>query len=163
MLRHAVIAAVATCRSGRPRLCRLRADDVVGRNGLRISIVGGCHDCHTVGYGESGGKIDPSKALMGNPVGYGGPVGRQLRQEPAARSPPTMTEDDWVNFLKTFTAGPPMPWYNVHAFTEAEMRSLYQYIKSLGDVGGPVPDDVPPGGKVTTPYVDLGTPIMPKG
>ena len=130
--------------------------------GKTVSIVGGCHDCHTVGYGESGGKIDPATALKGNPVGYGGPWGvnyaKNLRIDASK-----MTEDDWVNFLKTFTVGPPMPWYNVHAFTEAEMRSLYQYIKSLGEPGDPVPADVPPGGKVTTPYVDLGTPIMPKG
>ena len=38
--------------------------------GKHISIVGGCHDCHTVGYAESGGKIDPDKALKGNPVGF---------------------------------------------------------------------------------------------
>jgi len=161
MLRHAAIAVMglaATVGMG----FAASTDDVSVANGLRISIVGGCHDCHTVGYGESGGKIDPATALKGNPVGYGGPWGvnyaKNLRIDASK-----MTEDDWVNFLKTFTVGPPMPWYNVHAFTEAEMRSLYQYIKSLGEPGDPVPADVPPGGKVTTPYVDLGTPIMPKG
>jgi mono/diheme cytochrome c family protein len=138
----------------------VQAQDVSVANGERISIVGGCHDCHTVGYGESGGKIDPANALKGNPVGYGGPWGvnyaRNLRLTAS-----TMSEDDWVTFLQTFEAGPPMPWYNVHAFTESEMRSLYRYIKSLGDVGGPVPDDVPPGQKPKTAYVDLGTPINP--
>jgi mono/diheme cytochrome c family protein len=130
--------------------------------GAHVAIIGGCHDCHTVGYGESGGKVDPNTALKGNPVGYGGPWGvnyaKNLRLIAADKS-----EDEWVEYAHTFKAGPPMPWYNVHEFTEAEARSLYQYIKSLGEPGDPVPDDVPPGGKVTTPYVDLGTPIMPKG
>ncbi len=76
---------------------------------------------------------------MGNPVGYGGPWGVNYAQNLRLLAS-NMTEDDWVKFLKTFTAGPPMPLYNVHAMTEAEMRSLYQYIKSLGDVGGPAPD-----------------------
>ena len=138
------------------------AQDVSVANGARIAIIGGCHDCHTAGYGESGGKIDPAAALTGNPVGYGGPWGvnyaKNLRLVAS-----TMSEDDWVTFAHTFQAGPPMPWFNVHALTEVETRSLYQYIKSLGDVGEAAPDNVPPGGKVITPYVDLGTPIMPKG
>jgi hypothetical protein len=31
--------------------------------GLYVSITGGCHDCHTEGYRDSGGKIDPDKAM----------------------------------------------------------------------------------------------------
>jgi hypothetical protein len=31
--------------------------------GEYISIIGGCHDCHTEGYSEARGKIDPSKAM----------------------------------------------------------------------------------------------------
>ena len=40
-----------------------------------------------------------------------------------------------------------MPWYNVHALTDVESRSLYQYIKSLpGGLGDPAPDAIPPKG-----------------
>jgi mono/diheme cytochrome c family protein len=156
MLRLALLVAVAGISTAAV------AEDVSVANGARIAVIGGCHDCHTVGYGESGGKIDPAAALKGNPVGYGGPWGvnyaKNLRLTASTKS-----EDDWVTFLQTFQAGPPMPWFNVHALNEGEMRSLYQYIKSLGDVGEAAPADVPPGGKVVTPYVDLGTPIMPKG
>jgi mono/diheme cytochrome c family protein len=156
MLRLALLAAVASFSTA------AFSDDVSVASGARVAIIGGCHDCHTVGYGESGGKIDPAAALKGNPVGYGGPWGVNYAKNLRLIAS-TMSEDDWVKYLQTFTAGPPMPFYNVHALDEAEMRSLYQYIKSLGDVGAALPDDVPPGGKVTTPYVDLGTPIMPKG
>ncbi|MBM2715326.1 hypothetical protein JQK88_29790 [Mesorhizobium caraganae] len=39
--------------------------EVSVERGLQVSIMGGCHDCHTEGYSESEGKIDPEKALMG--------------------------------------------------------------------------------------------------
>ena len=90
--------------------------------GRHVSIIGGCHDCHTVGYAQSG-KVDPDKALKGNPVGYTGPWGtnfaRNLRLTVAK-----MSEDDWVTFAKTFEVGPPMPWFNVHELNELESRSL---------------------------------------
>ena len=112
--------------------------------GKHISIVGGCHDCHTVGYNESGGKIDPDKALKGNPVGFEGPWGTNFAKN-LRLTVAKMSEDDWVNFAKTFTVGPPMPWFNVHELTEVESRSLFQYIKSLpGDPGEQAPADIPP-------------------
>jgi len=129
--------------------------------GERISVIGGCHDCHSVNYSETGGKIDPATALKGNPVGYNGPWGTNyaanLRLVASGKS-----EDDWVSYLKTFEAGPPMPWFNVHAFTEAESRSLYQYIKSLGEPGDPAPANLPPGETPKTPYLVFAPPIMPK-
>jgi len=73
-----------------------------------------------------------------------------------------MSEDDWVTFAKTFQVGPPMPWFNVHELTELESRSLYQYIKSLGDPGDPAPADLPPGAKITTPYNTFAPPQPPQ-
>jgi hypothetical protein len=51
------------------------ADAASAERGLVVSITGGCHDCHTVGYGESEGTIDSVTALRGNPVGFQGPWG----------------------------------------------------------------------------------------
>jgi mono/diheme cytochrome c family protein len=128
--------------------------------GARIAIIGGCHDCHTVGYGETNGKIDPAAALTGNPVGYNGPWGTSyavnLRLVAAGKS-----EDEWVKYLQTFEATPPMPWFNVHALDESEMRSLYQYIVSLGEPGEPAPAALPPGEKPKTPYLVFAPPTMP--
>ena len=128
--------------------------------GERISIIGGCHDCHTAGYSESGGTIDPATALKGNPVGYQGPWGTtyavNLRLEAQEHS-----EDEWVEYLSTLEAMPPMPWFNVHAFTEEESRSLYQYIIALGAPGEPAPENVPPGGEVRTPFIVMAPPTMP--
>ena len=129
-------------------------------NGARIAIIGGCQDCHTAGYAESGGVVDPATALKGNPVGYQGPWGTtyapNLRILAAGN-----TEDAFVKYLKTFQARPPMPWFNVHAMEETELRSLHQYIVSLGEPGDPAPDYAPPGVAPETPFVVMAPPTMP--
>lgn len=134
--------------------------DVSVSKGERIAIIGGCHDCHTLGYAESNGKVDPDAALKGNPVGYNGPWGTSyavnLRRVAADKS-----EDDWVTYLQTFEALPPMPWFNVRALDESEMRSLYQYILSLGAPGDAAPDALPPGETPKTPYIVFAPPTMP--
>lgn len=142
MIRQLVFAAAGLALSATGSL----AQDVSVEFGAHIAVIGGCHDCHTVGYNESGGQVDPNVALKGNPVGFEGPWGttfaKNLRLTVA-----NMSEDDWVTFSDTFQAGPPMPWYNVHALTDVESRSLYQYIKSLpGDLGEQAPPAIPPKG-----------------
>lgn len=129
--------------------------------GKYISILGGCNDCHTPGYNETGGKIDPAKALIGNPVGWQGPWGTTYAVNLRLLAS-TMSEDQWVKFLQTFTAKPPMPFYNVNAMTETMQRSLHVYLVSLGAPGNPAPDYVPPGGPVKFPYVVEAPPTMPK-
>jgi hypothetical protein len=54
-----------------------------------------------------------------------------------------------------------MPFYNVHAMDEVQMRSLYQYIVALGAPGEPAPDYVPPGQKPKFPYNVFAPPVMP--
>jgi hypothetical protein len=137
------------------------AADVSVERGKLVSIIGGCHDCHTAGYNESGGQIDPKNALMGTGLGYQGPWGttypKNLRLTAASKS-----EDEFVQFAKTFQTRPPMPWYNVHAMEESDLRSLYQYIKSLGDPGKAAPEALDPGTEPKTPYL-VFVPVQPKG
>jgi len=71
------------------------------------------------------------------------------------------SEDEWVDFLKTFETAPPMPWFNVRHFTDTEMRSLHMYIVSLGDPGDPAPTKLPPGENPKTPYNVFAPPVMP--
>lgn len=137
-----------------------RAEVSVER-GLQVSIIGGCHDCHTESYRESDGEIDPEKALKGIPVGWQGPWGTtyslNLRITVAE-----LHEDGFVRSMQTLRTLPPMPWYNVRAMPEDDLRSLYRYIKSLGDPGEQAPTAVPPGEKPRTPFVVLAPPQMPE-
>jgi hypothetical protein len=128
--------------------------------GKTLSIIGGCHDCHTADYGEKNGDINPATALEGNPVGYRGPWGTTYAVNLRLLAS-QMKEDDWVKFLQTFTAQPPMPYYNVQKMDDVQMRSLYQYIASLGDPGDSAPDDVPPGKEPKTAYLNFA-PTRPK-
>jgi hypothetical protein len=150
-----VTAALSLAASG-----AMAAGDVSVERGRHVSIIGGCNDCHTVGYNESAGQIDPAKALKGAPVGYQGPWGTTYPANLRLIAK-DKTEDQFVEYAKTFKTRPPMPYYNVNAMEENDLRSLYQYIKSLGEPGDPVPEAVAPGETPKTPYI-VFVPVMPK-
>lgn len=138
------------------------ASEVSVERGLQVSIMGGCHDCHTEGYNEANGTIDPDKALKGSLVGWRGPWGTTYASNLRVISR-QLSERGFVVFMKHVITQPPMPWYNLRAFEESDLQSLYQYIRSLGEPGEQVPlrildPDVEP----PTPYVQL-TPQTPKG
>lgn len=136
------------------------AGDVSVEEGLRLATIGGCHDCHTEGFAESGGQVDPAKALKGTHVGYQGPWGTtypaNLRLVLAS-----MSEDEFVSYSRALKSKPPMPWFGLHAMTDNELRSIFQYVKSLGEPGEAAPDYVKPGEAPKTPYIVFAPPQMP--
>jgi mono/diheme cytochrome c family protein len=138
------------------------ADDVSVERGAYVAITHGCHDCHTEGYDVSGGKINPDAALKGTAIGWRGPWGTtyalNLRLTIVEKA---KTEGEFVNFAKSFKTRPPMPWFNVNAMQESDLRSLYRYIKSLGEPGEQVPEDIGPDEEPKTPYYLLA-PTPPK-
>jgi len=112
------------------------AGEVSVERGLRLSIVAGCNDCHTQGFiGE--GKLDPDKALKGGKMGWRGPWGTTyaLNLRLTAKN---LTEDEFVLYLSKLKTRPPMPWYNVRAMEEDDMRSpvpLHQIARRAGRTG----------------------------
>jgi mono/diheme cytochrome c family protein len=160
-MRLAALVATATLAMI-PAGCTLAVDagKVSVARGAQVAITGGCHDCHTAGYNESSGKVDPNTALKGIAVGWQGPWGTTYAKNLRLTVAP-MSEDQFVAFAKTFTTMPPMPWYNVQAMDETDVRSLYQYIKSLGAPGAAVPEALPPGVKPKTPYTVSAPPTLP--
>lgn len=154
------LLSVATCVSSlcAPAVCA--AGEASVDLGRHVAIVSGCNDCHTPGYPQSGGVLDPKTALTGDTVGFRGPWGTtypaNLRLALAA-----MSEDDWVVHAKSLETRPPMPWFNLRAMTETELRSFYLYVKSLGEPGEAAPAYVPPGQEPTTPFIVFAPPQMP--
>jgi mono/diheme cytochrome c family protein len=120
--------------------------------GEYLVAIGGCNDCHTVGWNQSPGGIPVAQRLTGSPVGWNGPWGtsfptnlRLLMQ--------TMTADAWVQYVAVMQPRPPMPWFNMRSMSESDLRAMYAYIRSLGPAGAPAPEALPPGRTPATPYI----------
>lgn len=129
------------------------ASDV--ERGRYLVLIGGCNDCHTAGFVQSGGKTPEADWLRGGQIGYHGPWGTTYANN-LRLTVNTISEDDWATMLGTRTARPIMPWPSVNAMTEDDRRALYRYIKSLpGEVGPAMPEALPPGQAPATPYQDL--------
>ena len=120
--------------------------------GRYVAIIGGCNDCHTAGFPQKNGQIPEADWLLGNPVGFRGPWGTTYPSN-LRLSLSTKTEDQWVNYAKSLKTRPPMPWFNVQAMTEPDLRALYQYVKSLGPSGNQSPAFVPPDKQPKPPFV----------
>jgi mono/diheme cytochrome c family protein len=73
--------------------------------GRYLVEIAGCNDCHTPGYAMSGGKVPESQWLTGDALG------------------------------KTLETRPPMPWFNLRAMSNADLRATYRYIRHLGPAG----------------------------
>lgn len=125
--------------------------------GEYLTVVAGCHDCHTAGWVDKQGNVPPEDRLAGNPIGYYGAWGtayaKNLRQI-ADRQP----EDHWVQVMRTADGGEgklPMPWHDASKFSDKDLRAMYQYTKSLGPKALRLPRGTKPGVKPTGAYIDL--------
>jgi mono/diheme cytochrome c family protein len=122
--------------------------------GRYLVKIGGCNDCHTPGYFQKNGEVDEKLWLTGDKLGWSGPWGTtyavNLRQFMAG-----MSEQQWVKHARTMTPRPPMPWFNVRAMTDTDLKAIHAYTRSLGPGGEPTPDFVPPGTKPAGPVVQF--------
>lgn len=113
----------------------------------------GCNDCHTPGYPESGGKIPEHDWLVGSNVGFSGPWGTtypvNLRNYVT-----TQSEAQWLARVRQ-PMRPPMPWFNLRDASDADLKAIYAYIKSLGAKAANAPMYVPPGQAVNTPFIEF--------
>jgi len=122
-------------------------------HGRYLVLVGGCNDCHTPGFAETGGRTPQSDWLVGSPVGFSGPWGTtypgNLRL--LAR---TLTEQQWIALARA-PMRPPMPSPSLNAMSDKDLGAMYRFIRGLGAKGEAAPAYVPPGGPVATPYIDF--------
>ena len=127
-----------------PVWAQTKADDPLVKRGRYLVQIGGCNDCHTPQYPAKGGKVPEAEWLTGDALGWQGPWGttyatnlRLYMQD--------LTEDEWIKKAKALNARPPMPWFNVRAMSNTDLRAFYRYVRHLGPAGKPAPAYVPPG------------------
>jgi len=129
-------------------------EDALVKQGRYVVQIAGCNDCHTPGYGQAEGRVDEALWLTGDNVGWSGPWGTtyaaNLRLYMANHS-----EASWLKVSRSFKPRPPMPWFNVHAMRDSDLRALYHYIRRLGPAGAPVPAYLPPGKKPQGPVIQF--------
>ncbi len=131
-------------------------DDLIAR-GRYLVKVAGCNDCHTPGYLLADGDAPVEQWLTGDAFGWRGPwgttYGANLRLFMDA-----LSEEEWVETARTLQRRPPMPWFNLNAMADEDLRAIYQFTRSLGDPGDPAPDYVPPDEEPETPYALFPSP-----
>ena len=119
--------------------------------GRYLVTIGGCNDCHTASYGEQAGRVPEQDWLKGVPVGFQGPWGTSYAAN-LRIVVNGMSEAEWVKHARQERL-PPMPWFNLAAMSDADLKAIYAYVRSLGSAGTTMPAYVAPGGKVATPYI----------
>jgi len=149
--RSAAVAILALAfAAGGAAAADARQDSASVARGRYLVTVSGCNDCHTPGGMEKGPAVPEAQWLTGLPVGFQGPWGTtypsNLRLVLGA-----MTEAQWLQHARQERM-PPMPWFNLRAMTDADLKAIYAFVRSLGPAGVAAPAYVAPGGKVTTPY-----------
>lgn len=148
------LVAAATLMLTAERSAAQPASQSLVERGRYLVHIAGCNDCHTPGYTAAGGKVDEKLWLTGDALGWSGPWGTtyasNLRLYMQGH-----TEASWLATARSFQPRPPMPWFNVRAMTDADLRALYHYIKSLQPVGSPAPAYVPPGTQPGGPVVQF--------
>ena len=129
--------------------------------GRYLATIGGCNDCHTPHYMERDGRIPEAEWLTGSAMGFQGPWGttypanlRLIAQN--------MTEAQWIARARA-PMRPPMPWFNLAKMSDADLRALHRYLRSLGPKGEPAPAYVQPGAIVKTPYISFVPVTQPQG
>jgi mono/diheme cytochrome c family protein len=126
-----------------PRSSAKSSTDKEIERGRYVVAISGCNDCHTPGFLLNGGKTPEKDWLTGGVTGWRGSWGttyptnlRLYFQE--------ITEAQWVQLAKEMRRRPPMPYFSLNAMSQADVRAMYKFIRSLGPAGKPAPQFVPP-------------------
>ena len=151
-----VASLSAVTQAADPPKGKAPASDVA--RGRYLAIIGGCNDCHTAGYAPTGGQVPEAQWLLGDgAVGFRGPWGTtyapNLRKVAAS-----MTDSEWVKYVRALKARPPMPWFTLNQWTESDLRALHRYIRQLGPPGEAVTAFVPPDASPKGPVIQWPAP-----
>ncbi|MDH5536564.1 MAG: cytochrome c [Betaproteobacteria bacterium] len=143
-----------------PAAAAQQADASTLARGRYLVTTSGCNDCHTVGYPESAGKVPEAGWLTGSPVGFSGPWGTSYPAN-LRLTVQSLSEEAWMVRARS-EMRPPMPWFSLRDMSDADLRAIFRYIRSLGAKGTVAPAYVPPGQRVTTPYIEFVPKNLPR-
>ncbi|MFD0739391.1 c-type cytochrome [Lysobacter koreensis] len=152
-------AAAAPAAVASPTARAAGAPDLVARGEYLVRTTG-CNDCHTAGYAQAQGNIDPAQWLTGSPMGFKGPWGTTYATNLRLRLA-DMDEAQWLDYSATLRTRPLMPDFALRAMSPDDRRAIYRFIKSLGPGGEPAPAYLPPDRKPPAPYYELVLPAAP--
>jgi mono/diheme cytochrome c family protein len=134
-----------------------KADSQQIARGRYLLTVGNCNDCHTSGFAPKEGKVPEQEWLKGDTLGLAGPWGTTYATN-LRLSLAKMTEDQWVSYAKGLKTRPPMPWFNLNQWSDADLRAFHKYVLHLGPAGEPAPQAQPPGAKPKSPFIQWPAP-----
>lgn len=137
-----------------------KSDEALIERGRYVIKTSGCNDCHTPGYLLNEGKTPDSSWLIGNSLGFLGPWGTTYAPNLRYRMQ-RMTEKEWVAYAKTLKVRPPMPWFQLNAMSDKDLKAIYHFVRSFGDSENKVPKALPPGEAPEPPYIDFSKMVPP--
>lgn len=157
--RHVLALAVLVGLAAAPPTVQAdaAADRKLIERGRYVIKIAGCNDCHTPGYAMSDGKVPEKEWLTGDQLGWRGPWGTTYPPN-LRRTMARLSENDWLRLARNAAYRPPMPSVSLRNMSDADLRAVYRYIRSLGPGGGEVPAYVPPEATPVGPVVMFPAP-----
>jgi mono/diheme cytochrome c family protein len=149
----AIASLFSSAAVAQQNTAKLSAQAARGRYLMQIA---GCNDCHTPGYTASAGRVAETLWLTGDQLGWRGPWGTTY-----ASNLRLLVKDISANQFVKLARGelrPPMPWYNLRAMTDRDVKAIYAYLKHLGPAGQPAPQYVPADKTPAGPFVQFPAP-----
>jgi mono/diheme cytochrome c family protein len=122
--------------------------------GRALVVYGTCNDCHTAGWRDTDGAVPVARWLTGSTVGFRGWWGTSYATN-VRLDFQAMSEDRWVQAVRTRAGHPPMVWQDLRQLPDADLRAIYQFVKSLGPAGVAMPAAVEPWREPKPPYIDM--------
>lgn len=156
MKSFALWAAIALAAAPLAAEAQQKQMSAAAKRGRYLVQIGGCNDCHTPGYGLSGGRVDEKLWLTGDKLGWRGPWGTTYASNLRLIAS-VMTEQQFLIRARS-EMRPPMPWFNLRDMTEADVKAIYTYLRHAGPAGEAAPAYVPPDGAPGTPFVQFPAP-----
>jgi len=149
----AIASLISSAAVTQQKDAKLSAEAARGKYLVQIA---GCNDCHTPGYTSSAGKVEEKLWLTGDPLGWRGPWGTTYASN-LRLLVNDMSADQFVKHARN-EFRPPMPWFNLRAMTDRDVKAIYAYLKYLGPAGQPAPQYISADRTPTGPFVQFPAP-----